>query len=147
MVSVDHLANALSTIVNADRVGKPEVVLYNFDKLVLNVLSILKRFGYIEDFEVIYRSDKYHYPDVPEEEIKKHDRPVEVRVKLSGRINKAGVIKPRIPVSKEEIDERAKKLLPARDIGLVILTTSKGILTHLEARRLGIGGRLLAYVY
>ncbi len=147
MVSVDHLANALSAIVNADRVGKREITLYYFNRLVLNVLSILKRYGYIEDFEVVYRSDKYHYPDVPEEELKKHDRPVELRVKLSGRINKAGVIKPRIPVSKDEIDQRAKKLLPARDIGLVILTTSKGVLTHLEARRLGIGGRLVAYVY
>ena len=147
MVSVDHLANVLSAIVNADRVGKREITLYYFDKLVLNVLSILKRFGYIEDFEVIYRSDKYSYPDVPEDELKKLDRPVELRVKLSGRINKAGVIKPRIPVSKDEIDQRAKKLLPARDIGLVIVTTSKGVLTHLEARRLGIGGRLVAYVY
>ena len=146
-MNVDHLANVLSTIVNADRVGKKEITIRSFNKLVLNVLSILKRYGYIEDFEVIYRSDKYSYPDVPEEELKKHDRPVELRVILSGRINKAGVIKPRIPVSKEEIYERAKKLLPARDIGVLILTTSKGILTHLEARRLGIGGRLIAYVY
>jgi small subunit ribosomal protein S8 len=37
--------------------------------------------------------------------------------------------------------------LPARNFGFLILTTSDGILTHVEARERGIGGKLIAYCY
>jgi len=38
-------------------------------------------------------------------------------------------------------------LLPSRGFGIIILTTSSGILDHEEARRKNVGGKLLGYVY
>lgn len=43
--------------------------------------------------------------------------------------------------------EWEEKYLPARNVGILILSTSKGVLSHLEARRMNIGGVLIAYVY
>ena len=68
-------------------------------------------------------------------------------VQLLGRINKTGVIRPRFTVSRRNLEKWEKVYLPARDFGILVLTTSEGIITHEEARSRGIGGRLLAYVY
>jgi SSU ribosomal protein S8P len=40
-----------------------------------------------------------------------------------------------------------EKYLPARQIGILILSTSRGVMSHLEARESRTGGVLLAYVY
>jgi small subunit ribosomal protein S8 len=45
------------------------------------------------------------------------------------------------------MDKWEARYLPARDFGLLILTTTEGIIGHDEARKKGIGGKLLAYVY
>ncbi|MEM2568018.1 MAG: 30S ribosomal protein S8, partial [Candidatus Bathyarchaeia archaeon] len=37
--------------------------------------------------------------------------------------------------------------LPSREVGLLIISTPRGVLSHKEAKEKGIGGRLLAYVY
>jgi len=64
-----------------------------------------------------------------------------------GRINDCGVIKPRFPVKKNEFEKWEKRYLPSPDVGLLVISTSKGVMTHREAKELGIGGVLLAYVY
>ncbi|KAJ2924803.1 hypothetical protein H1R20_g12285, partial [Candolleomyces eurysporus] len=46
-----------------------------------------------------------------------------------------------------QIESWVNLLLPARGFGIIILTTSSGILDHEEARRKNIGGKLLGYVY
>ena len=69
------------------------------------------------------------------------------QVKLLGNINNCGVIKPRYPVKREELEKWESRYLPARDFGLLLLTTTKGIVSHAEAKKNGIGGKLLAYVY
>ena len=38
-------------------------------------------------------------------------------------------------------------LLPAENFGILILTTNEGVMSQYEARKKGIGGKLLAYVY
>ncbi len=47
----------------------------------------------------------------------------------------------------EEFEKFEKRFLPAKDFGFLILSTSKGIMTHLAAKEKSIGGKLLAYVY
>jgi small subunit ribosomal protein S8 len=37
--------------------------------------------------------------------------------------------------------------LPAKNFGILIVSTSKGVISHAEARSEGIGGQLLGYVY
>ncbi|HDD66367.1 MAG TPA: 30S ribosomal protein S8, partial [Nitrososphaeria archaeon] len=40
-----------------------------------------------------------------------------------------------------------QQYLPSEDVGILIVTTSRGVMSHREARKLGIGGKLLGYVY
>jgi small subunit ribosomal protein S8 len=69
------------------------------------------------------------------------------KVKLLGRINKIAAIRPRRPVKVRELEEAEKEYLPSYNMGLLILSTPKGVLSHIEAKQLGVGGILLAYVY
>ena len=39
------------------------------------------------------------------------------------------------------------RYLPARDFGILILTTNQGVISNKKAKELGIGGKLLGYVY
>ena len=69
------------------------------------------------------------------------------KVELLGRINKIGVIKPRKPVKIKKIEIEEKNYLPAVNFGLILLSTSQGVMSHIEAKERHIGGRLLVYVY
>jgi small subunit ribosomal protein S8 len=126
----DPIASALTTIMNNEERGKKECIVTPAPKLLANVLRVLQKHGYIGEFEYIDdgRFGKF-------------------RIQLLGKINKCGVIKPRFSVSYKEIEEWVKKYLPSKDVGILIITTSKGLLTHKEAIENRIGGQLLAYVY
>ncbi len=125
----DLLADALSAIKNAERIGKKEC-LVKASKLVGEILKVMKEKDYIAGFEFLDdgRSGKF-------------------KVELKGKIIDCNVIKPRISVKVSEIEKFEKRFLPAREFGILILTTSKGILTHKEAKENKIGGKLLAFVY
>jgi len=127
---MDLLANGLTTIMNNEMRNKRECVISPASKLLGKVLRVMQLHGYIGEFEFIDdgRSGKF-------------------KVQLLGRINKCGAIKPRFAVRVDEIEDWEKKFLPSRDVGLLILSTSKGVLTHKEAKEKKIGGRLLAFVY
>ena len=56
-------------------------------------------------------------------------------------------IKPRFTVNKLQIEKYRRRFLPARDVGTVILSTNKGLMTHEEAANEKIGGCLIAYFY
>ncbi len=130
MARLDLLADAMSTLTNASRVGKREAVINAASKLVGKVLKILEEEGYIKELEYIDdgRAGKY-------------------RVELSGRINRAGVIKPRFSVKKDEFLYWEKIHLPAENVGVLVVSTNYGIMSHREAKRRGLGGILLAYCY
>jgi len=127
---LDPVANGLTAIKNAEMVRKKEVIICPASKLLGAILKVMQKYGYIGEFEYIDdgRAGKF-------------------RVQLLGRINKCGAIKPRFPVRKDEFEEWEKRYLPAKDIGILIVSTSKGVMSHHEAKKLGIGGRLVAYVY
>jgi small subunit ribosomal protein S8 len=69
------------------------------------------------------------------------------RVALSGQINDCGVIRPRYSVKMSDLERFEARYLPAQDFGVLILTTTKGVLTHTQAKNGGVGGKLLAFVY
>jgi small subunit ribosomal protein S8 len=69
------------------------------------------------------------------------------KVKLMGKINNCGVIKPRFSVEKGGFIKWEKRYLPASDTGILVITTSKGIMDQRQAIKTGVGGRLLGYVY
>lgn len=127
---LDPLADALSTIKNAESVGKPECIIDPASKLIGSVLKVMKDKGYIGEFEFIDDGKSGQF-----------------KVELKGKINKCGVIKPRQSVKKLEFEKWEKRFLPAKGFGAIILTTPEGVMTHYEARENGLGGQLLVYVY
>ena len=56
-------------------------------------------------------------------------------------------IKPRFTVDKDQIENYRRRYLPSRNMGVVIVSTNKGLMTHTEAQEEGIGGCLIAYFY
>ena len=130
MTRLDPLADALSKIQATENVGKNETIVAPASKQIAATLRVMQREGYIGEFEFIDdgRAGKF-------------------RVQLLGRVNKCGAIKPRIPVNSKEIENWEKQFLPSRDIGVLVFSTSQGVLSHKEVREKKIGGRLLAFVY
>ncbi|MEM3807509.1 MAG: 30S ribosomal protein S8, partial [Nitrososphaerota archaeon] len=70
-----------------------------------------------------------------------------VLIQLLGRINRAAPIKPRISVKKDEYERWTKLYLPSKNVGIIVVTTTKGVMSHTEAIKMRIGGKLLGYVY
>lgn len=125
----DTLSDALSAIQNGDRVGGKEAV-SAASKLVKDVLHVLQRNKYIGNFELV-----------------DDGRGGRFRIGLLGTINRCGPVRPRFSVAKDEWERWEKRYLPAAGFGFLIVSTSKGVMTHEEAKRAQIGGKLLAYVY
>ena len=70
-----------------------------------------------------------------------------IKLSLTGSINKCGIIKPRYSVKSKDFEKFEKRYLPAKDVGILVVSTPKGIITHYDAKSKKIGGRLLAYCY
>lgn len=129
-MNMDTIANGLTTIYNNELRRKKECYIMPASKLLGNVLRVMQMHGYIGEFEFIDdgRTGKF-------------------RVQLLGRINKCGAIRPRYSFKVKDIEKWEKNYLPARDIGILVVSTPEGVMSHLEARKKGIGGKLLAYIY
>lgn len=128
-MSIDHLSDALNSIKVHEMVGKQKCKI-PASKMIKNVLEIFKKEGYIREYESMEEKGVRYY-----------------LVHLDGRINNCGVIKPRFPVQRTEWSKVEQRFIPAIGVGLMIVSTSKGIMTNSTAQELRIGGRLLAYVY
>jgi small subunit ribosomal protein S8 len=126
----DPLANALSLVMNAEKIGRKEIIIKPISNTIKRVFSIMKDNGYSGDFREI-NDQRGNY----------------IKISLLGKINKTGVIKPRFAVKTGNFEKFEKRYLLAKGFGIMIVTTSKGIMTHKEAKKKGIGGRLIAYCY
>ncbi len=130
MPMMDTLANGLTSIKNNEMRNKPECIISPASKLLGRVLRVMQLNGYIGEFEFVDdgRAGKF-------------------KVQLLGRVNRCGAVKPRFSVKSGEFERWERRFLPSRDIGLLIVSTSRGVLSHREVKKKEIGGRLLAYVY
>lgn len=126
----DPLANTLSNLLNAEKVGKITSITKPSSKIIREVLKIMQEQGYIKGFQEIEDA-----------------KGKMVKVELWGKINNCSVIKPRFSVRKGDYEKFEKRYLPATGFGFIIVSTSKGIMTHEEAEKKGLGGRLISYVY
>ena len=126
----DTLANALNTVMNAEVLGRKGVIISPASKTITNVLRVVQEYGGIGEFEFI-----------------DNGKSGLVKVQLAGRISKIGVIKPRYAVKLKNYEQWEKQFLPARNFGILIVSTPKGIMSHREAIEKKTGGRLIAYVY
>ena len=129
-MQLDPLNDALVKIYNAEQAGKFNVELTPASKLLGNVLNIMQTSGYVGEIERVEngRGDAFV-------------------VELRGTINRCGTVKPRHNVRRQEYEKWETRYLPARDFGLLILTTNSGVMHHNDAKDARIGGKLLAYVY
>lgn len=130
MTLMDPLADALTNIRNNERQVNDHCTISPASKLIGHVLSTMQKENYIGEFEFI-----------------DDNKAGKFEVQLEGNINQCGVIKPRHAVKKDEFEKFEKRYLPAKNFGILIVTTPEGIMTHREAKERGIGGRLLAYMY
>ncbi len=64
-----------------------------------------------------------------------------------GEFTECRAIKPRFTADKSQIEKYRRRYLPARNLGTIIISTNKGLMTHEEAFAEGIGGILVAYFY
>ena len=126
----DPLNDIINSIKNASRIGKREIEAEPAANLIGRVLKVMQDYNYLKSFEVV-----------------DENRGGKLKIVLSNTINNCGVIKPRLPVNKANLDKYEARYLPAQDFGILILTTTKGVMSHIEAREQGLGGKLLAYVY
>jgi small subunit ribosomal protein S15Ae len=62
-------------------------------------------------------------------------------------LNKTGVISPRYNVRLTDLEKWVVKLLPSRQFGYMVLTTSAGIMDHEEARRKHVAGKIIGFFY
>lgn len=128
-MATDPFAEALNAIKVHEQSGKAECKVKS-STLLREVLKVMMRYGYIDGFEI---QDNGRYK--------------EMLIKLSGKINNCGVIKPRFSAKKDNLHEWEQNYIPAVDFGILIISTSAGVMSNKEVREKGIGGRLIAYVY
>lgn len=127
MIVNDPIADMLTRIRNAFLVNKENVLIPD-SRLKREVLSVMKNRGYIEDFSV---SKEGKFIDV---KLTYGDK----RIKKIERVSKPGC---RVYTKKNDIPS------VLQGMGMVILSTSKGVMTGTEAKKQGLGGEIICKVY
>jgi len=132
-VVTDSISDMLTRIRNANMV-KHQIVQIPATKMSLAIASILKDEGFIEDFET-FTEKKLKYLLISLKYIGKARQPVICKLE---RISKPGL----------RVYSNSKKLPIVLDnLGIAIISTSKGVMTNLKAKELGIGGEVLCYIW
>lgn len=119
------MADGLNQIMNAKKAGKSVVTLKAHSKLLLSILAIAKLKGYIKNYKI---------------------DGIQLIVEI-GKLNGCNAVKPRYFLAVDDIEKYTKRYLPAKDMGILIITTNQGLMTHQTALEKNIGGGLLAYIY
>ena len=129
----DTIADMLTRIRNANMV-KHQIVQIPVTKISIAIAVILKEEGFIEDFNN-YQEDNKQYLLLSLKYIGKSRQPVISKIK---RISKPGL----------RVYSKSNDLPKVLDnLGIAIISTSKGVMTNLKAKELGIGGEILCYIW
>ena len=129
----DTISDMLTRIRNANMV-KHQIVQVPVTKMSLAIANILKEEGFISDFEN-YQEDNKHYLLLSLKYIGKSRKSVISEIK---RVSKPGL---RVYANSKELPRVLDNL------GIAIISTSKGVMTNLKAKELGIGGEVLCYIW
>lgn len=124
------IANLFVTLFNTESRRKGECVVLPASKLATEVLKTLQNHRYISGFE--YVDDK---------------KGGKFKIQLLAKITKCGAITPRFKVRKNDYVKWEQEYLPSYSQGMLLVTTNKGVMSHHEAIKKGLGGMLIGYVY
>jgi small subunit ribosomal protein S8 len=133
MATNDTISDMLTRIRNAT-LAKHQTTSIPATRMTLSIARVMKQEGFIADFEETGESI---------------DRPLVVALKYEGK-NRQSIIKRLKRVSKPGLRVYSNsKELPRvlGGIGIAIISTSKGIMTDREARKQGVGGEVLCYIW
>lgn len=132
MSMTDPIADMLTRIRNAQRASH-ELVNIPSSKLKINVAKVLKSEGYVKNFRII--SDGQHrFIRI----FLKYDKEGDAVIEGIKRVSKPGC---RVYAGSDEVP----KVL--NGYGINILSTSKGLMTDNEARKMRVGGEILCAVW
>ena len=126
----DPLANVLSCIGHYERLGRKSVMTPHNSSFIRQVLAILHAHRYIGDVSEVEDGKGKH-----------------INIPLLGTINKINVIKPRFSIKHDEFEKFEKSFLPAKTMGILIVSTSKGLMTNVQAKKEHLGGKLICYCF
>ena len=132
MTMTDPIADMLTRIRNANTVGH-ETVEIPASKIKISIAEILLEEGYINGFEVI---------DDNKQGI--------IKIEMKYAAGKERVITGIKKISKPGLKVYAKANEVPRvlgGLGIAIISTSKGVISDKEARKLGVGGEVICYVW
>ena len=132
MTLSDPIADMLTRIRNANMVGKETVSMPSSKKLV-EIARIMQQEGYIAGYDVIDGE-----PRATLEVTLKYGEKKAKTIRGIKRISKPGL---RIYAGKDELPRVLGGL------GTAIISTSKGVMTDRDARKAGVGGEVIAYVW
>ncbi len=124
-MSHDVVSDALNQIMNARKAGKHSVSVKHHSKFLMNVLAMGKLKGYIKEYSI--------------------DNGL-LNIEI-GNLHFCKAIKPRYLVKVIAIDKYVRRYLPARGMGILVISTNKGIVSHQTAIDKKLGGSLIAYFY
>jgi len=129
----DTISDMLTRIRNANMV-KHRIVQIPFTKMSIAIVKILKEEGFIEDFENYMENNKKQLL-ISLKYVGKSRQPVISKIE---RISKPGL----------RVYKNSKQLPKVLDnLGISIISTSKGVMTNLKAKKLGIGGEVIFYIW
>ncbi|MCC5792044.1 MAG: 30S ribosomal protein S8 [Legionellaceae bacterium] len=130
MTMQDPIADMLTRIRNG-QAAKHQRVSLRSSKIKIGIAQVLKDEGYIQAFE---QSDNDNNSKTLTIELKYYqDRPVIESIK---RISRPSL----------RIYKACNDLIPIPGFGIAVLSTSKGVMSHLQAKKLGLGGEVICEV-
>ena len=135
MTMTDPIADMLTRLRNANQAYHDKVTM-PYSKIKANIAEVLKSEGYVTSWTVLE----------PEEGAVGKSLTVELKYGQNRERSLAGIRR----VSKPGLRVYAKAVELPRvlgGLGVAIITTSQGLLTDRQARKRGVGGEVLAYVW
>ena len=131
MSRTDIIADALTIIRNASLAKKSDAII-PFSNLLIESCRILKEQGYLENYREIQEGKK---------------RYIKVYLKYNGKLPVIRTLK-RISKPGRRVYKQSSEMPNVlRGKGLAVVTTSKGVMLSLEAKKNNLGGEVLFYVW
>ncbi|MFQ3548518.1 MAG: 30S ribosomal protein S8 [Armatimonadota bacterium] len=132
MTFTDPVADLLTRVRNANS-AKHETVVVPASKLNMEIVRILQDEGFIKGYDML-KDSKFPMAKI----VLKYGPKQEKIISNLKRVSKPGL---RVYAKRDKVPR------VLRGLGVAIISTSKGVMTDREARKLGIGGEVLCYIW